>query len=127
MWVKSQKKYFSIKRLSMHIDITPENLLIQLGYPVNDAMMAQMERTLTSTKGFDTFSKHILSLKDEIALHDGYIALSNSRDALKIKSDAAQHEEAVAYRETLQKWSEKYKVDLLQVGDTNTFYILGQS
>jgi hypothetical protein len=111
----------------MHIDITPENLLIQLGYPVNDAMLAQMERTLSGTSGFDTFSRHILSLKDEIAHLDGYIALSNSRDVLKIKSDAVQPDEVAAYRDTLEKWAHKYKVALEQVGTTNTYYILGQS
>jgi len=111
----------------MRIDITPENLLIQLGYPVNDAMLAQMERTLAATKNFHAFSGHILSLKDEIARYDGYIALSNSRDALKIKSDATQPEKVEVYRETLLRWSDKYKVTLEQVGDTNTYYILGRS
>ena len=111
----------------MHIDITPENLLIQLGYPVNDVLLAQMQRTLTATQGFDIFSKHLLNLKDEIARLEGYIALSNSRDVLKIKSDASHPEEIEAYKETLKKWAVKYKVALEQVGETNTFYILGLS
>ena len=111
----------------MHIDITPENLLIQLGYPVNDVLLAQMQRTLASTQGFDSFSKHLLSLKDEIARFEGYIALSNSRDVLKIKSDASHPEEIEAYKETLKKWADKYKVTFEQVGETNTFYILGLS
>ena len=111
----------------MHIDITPENLLIQLGYPVNDALLKQMERTIEATPGFDTFSKHLLSLKDEIARFEGHIALSNSRDVLKIKSDATIPEEIEAYKEILTKWSDKYKVTLEQVGETNTYYILGLS
>ncbi len=111
----------------MHIDITPENLLIQLGYPLNDALLTQMERAMRATNGFDTFSRHLLSLKDELARFDGYIALSNSRDLLKIKSDAAQPEEIEAYREVLQKWSDKYKVALEQVGTTNTYYLLGHA
>jgi hypothetical protein len=111
----------------MHIDITPENLLIQLGYPVNDAMQAQMEQTLLATKNFDTFSKHIFSLKDELTRYDGYIALSNSRDALKIKSDATQADEVAAYRKVISDWGNKYRVELQQVANTNTYYILGQS
>ena len=111
----------------MHRDITPENLLIQLGYPVNDALLAQTERTLSATQGFDAFSRHLLSLKDEIARFEGYIALSNSRDVLKVKSDASNPEEIEAYRETLKKWADKYKVTLEQVGETNTFYILGHA
>ena len=109
----------------MHIKITPENLLVQLGYPTNDAMLLQMQRTLDATQGFDQFSKHILSLKDDIARFDGYVALSNSRDVLKIKSDAIHPEEIDAYKEALNKWAEKYKVALEHVTDTNTFYILG--
>ncbi len=111
----------------MHIDITPENLLIQLGYPVNDVLLEQMQHTLASTQGFDSFSRHLLSLKDEIARFEGYIALSNSRDVLKIKSDATYPEKIHAYKEALQKWANKYKVTLEQVGETNTFYILGLS
>ncbi len=111
----------------MHIDITPENLLIQLGYPLNDALLAQMERAMHATNGFDAFSRHLLSLKDELARFDGYIALSNSRDLLKIKSDATQPEEIEAYRAVLQRWSDKYKVTLEQVGTTNTYYLLGHA
>ena len=109
----------------MHIEITAENLLVQLGYPLNDALLAQMQRTLNATPGFDQFSKHILSLKDEIARFEGYIALSNSRDVLKIKSDATHPEEINAYKTALKKWAEKYKVALEHVAGTNTFYILG--
>ncbi len=109
----------------MHITITPDNLLTQLGYPHTDALYAQMERTLAATPGFDTFSKHLLNLKDDIAVFEGYIALSNSRDVLKIKSDASHPGEVEAYKETLKKWADKYKVSLEQVGETNTFYILG--
>ena len=109
----------------MHIDITPENLLTQLGYPLNDALLAQMKHTMETTPGFDAFSRHLLSLKDEIARFEGYLALSNSRDVLKIKSDASRPEEIDAYKAILKKWADKYKVSLEQVGETNTFYILG--
>jgi hypothetical protein len=109
----------------MHIEITPDNLLIQLGYPLNDALRAQMERALNATKGFDTFSRHILSLKDDIAHLDGFIALSNSRDALKIKTNATRPEQIEEYRRILEKWSAKYKVVLEPVEGTATYYIVG--
>ena len=109
----------------MHIDITPENLLVQLGYPLTDALLAQMKRSLEATPGFETFSRHLLSLKDEIARFDGYLALSNSRDVLKIKSDASRPEEIDAYKAVLKKWADKYKVSLEHVGKTNTYYLLG--
>jgi len=111
----------------MHINITPENLLIQLGYPLNEALLRQMERAIAATRGFDAFSRHLLSLKDEIARFDGYLALSNSRDLLKIKSDAATPEEIDAYREVLNKWAQKYKVTLEAVEGSNTYYLIGQN
>ena len=111
----------------MHIDVTPETLLIQLGYPRSDALLAQMERTIAATDGFETFAHHLLTLKDAIARYEGYIALSNSRDALKIKSDAVQPDEIEAYRQALVHWSDKYKVALEPVGTTATYYILGRS
>ncbi len=110
----------------MHIEITPETLLTQLGYPINDAMILQAERAIAATAGFDVFGKHILSLKDELAHYDGYIALSNSRDLLKIKSDSNNPQTIDAYLELLQKWSDKYKIKLENVEGTNTHYILGQ-
>ncbi len=110
----------------MHIDITPESLLVQLGYPPNDALLAHMKRTLNATPGFDTFSRHLLSLKDDIARFDGYLALSNSRNALKIKCDATHAEKTTAYHDTLKRWAQKYKVTLEPVPGTHTYYILGQ-
>jgi len=111
----------------MHIDITPENLLVQLGYPLNEALLKQMERAIAATRGFDTFSRHLLNLKDELSRYEGYLALSNSRDLLKIKSDATRPEEIEAYRAFLDKWARKYKVTLEAVEGSNTYYLIGQN
>ena len=111
----------------MHIEITPENLLIQLGYQPTPALLKQMEAIIANTKNFDAFSKHILSLKDELEHFGGYIAMSNSSDHLKIKSDdPAKPEDIAAFEEVLQKWSSKYKVALQKVEGKPTYYILGQ-
>ncbi len=110
----------------MHIEFTPENLLVQLGYPANSALIEQSERIIASTGNFNSFSRHLLSLKDELAHFDGYMAFSNSRDALKIKCDSTNSETLAAYTDTLKNWSEKYKVTLENVKGTNTYYILGQ-
>jgi len=110
----------------MHIDITPENLLIQLGYQTTPALMTQMETIIANTTGFDTFSKHILSLKDELAHKGGFIAMSNSSDYLKIKTDLTKAEDVAVFVDVLEKWSSKYKVTLKKVEGKNTFYIIGQ-
>jgi len=111
----------------MHIEITPENLLIQLGYPTTPATIGQMEAIIANTEHFDSFSKHILSLNDELKHFGGFIAMSNSLPYLKIKTESSREEEVTPFIETLEKWSEKYKVTLKRVEGKNTFYIIGQA
>ena len=110
----------------MNIELTPENLLIQLGYPANDATLAQVRRIIDNTPGFDKFAKHILTLNDEVKRFAGIVALSNSKDYLKVKSDSTQPEEIEAFTDVVKHWSEKYKVALEKVEGKNTYYILGQ-
>jgi len=48
----------------MHLDLTPEALLAQLGYPKNEPELNQMNKIIENTNGFDHFSQHILSFND---------------------------------------------------------------
>jgi hypothetical protein len=109
----------------MNIELTPENLLIQLGYPVKEATLAQMKRIIDNTPGFDKFAKHILTLNDEVKRFAGVVAMSNSKDYLKVKTDSTIPEEIEAFNEYVQQWAEKYKVALQKVEGKNTYYILG--
>ena len=69
----------------MHLDLTPEALLTQLGYTKNEHELNQMNKIISNTNGFDHFSQHILSFNDALAIEKGFIAMSNSEDHLKIK------------------------------------------
>jgi hypothetical protein len=109
----------------MNIELTPENLLIQLGYPVKEATLAQMERIIANTPGFDKFAKHLLTLNDEVKRFGGIVALSNSKDYLKVKTDATSPEEIAAFNDYVKQWAEKYKVTLQKVDGKETYYILG--
>lgn len=109
----------------MSINVTPENLLIQLGYPVKDATLSQMERIIANTEGFDKFAKHIISLNDELKRFNAIVAISNSNDYLKIKCDSHDAEEISAFEDIVKHWSEKYKVELQKVEGKNTYYIIG--
>jgi hypothetical protein len=111
----------------MHIEITPEALLTQLDYPVNEHTLSQMKRIMANTENFDNFSKHLLSLKDSVSHYNGTIAMSNSHDYLKIKCEESSPSETIeAFDETVAKWSEKYKVQIRKVEGKPTYYILGQ-
>jgi hypothetical protein len=112
----------------MDIDITPEALLTQFDYPVNNHTLAQIQKAIANTPGFDHFSKHLLSLKDTVSHYDGTIALSNSHHYFKVKCEENNTEETIeAFREAVKKWGEKYKVALQKVGTKPTYYIIGQN
>ncbi len=109
----------------MNIEMTPENLLIQLGYPIKEATLAQLQRIIDNTPGFEKFAKHILTLNDEVKRFAGIVALSNSKDYLKVKTDSTSPEEIEAFNDYVKHWAEKYKVALEKVDGKNTYYILG--
>ncbi len=112
----------------MHIDITPEALLTQFDYPVNELTLAQINKTIANTPGFGHFSRHLLSLKDRLSHYDGIIALSNSHNYFKIKCEESSTEDTIkTFDEVSKKWAEKYKVTLQKVGKKPTYYIIGQN
>jgi hypothetical protein len=111
----------------MNIEVTTENLLVQLGYPAKDATVSQMERIVANTKNFDKFAKHIISLNDELKRFNAIVAMSNSNDYLKIKCDSKEEEEIAAFEDIVKHWSEKYKIELQKVDGKHTYYILGQN
>ncbi len=111
----------------MHIDLSPEALLIQLGYSTTEQSIEQMKKAIENTNGFENFSKHLLSLHDELAHLKGVVALSNSKDVFKIKGSVDTSEEIQQeFTELVQHWSTKYKVQIEKVPNKPTFYILGQ-
>ena len=111
----------------MQIDLTPEALLKQLGYSATEKSIQQIKRAIANTKGFENFSKHILSLHDELAHLKGVVALSNSKDVFKIKgSDSTSKEIQDEFSELVNHWSKKYKVELEKVANKPTYYIIGQ-
>jgi len=104
-----------------------ENLLIQLGYPVKDATKKQLENIAKNTPNFWEFAKHIFALQDELKRIDATVAMSNSKDYLKLKSDAKDEAEIKEFEEIINHWANKYKVELQKVEGKNTYYILGKN
>ncbi len=110
----------------MHIDVSAEVLLLQLGYSKTRSSLLQAQRIIDTTKGFDKFSKHILSLHDHIKKMNAYIGLSNTNDCLKIKCDDHDAPEILEeFHEEVKHWSEKYNVEVQQIEKRPVYYILG--
>jgi len=111
----------------MQIDLTPTALLSQLGYNNTESSIKQIEKTITNTKGFEEFSKHILALHDELAHLKGFVALSNSKNVFKIKcSEDVSEEIKEEFTTLVESWAKKYKVNIEKVIKKPTYYILGK-
>ena len=112
----------------MHLNLTPEALLVQLGYKKSDQTLKQINDIISNTDGFERFSQHIPSFNDALAVEKGFIAMSNSEDHLKIKCDEDSGADNLsAFTALVKHWAEKYKLELKQVANKNTYYIIGQN
>ncbi len=110
----------------MHLDLTPEALLAQLGYTRNEQTLEQMNNIIENTKDFDKFSQHIPSFNDALAVEKGFIAMSNSENHLKIKCDEDSNADNLsAFNALVLHWADKYKLHLQKVDGKNTYYIIG--
>lgn len=112
----------------MHLDLTPEALLAQLGYTKTEQTLHKINEIIKNTKNFNHFSKHIPSFNDALAIEKGYIAMSNSQNYLKIKcNEDVSADNLSAFTQLVKHWADKYKLELKQVGNKNTYYIIGQN
>ena len=112
----------------MHLDLTPEALLAQLGYTKSEQTLKQINDIIANTKNFEKFSPHIPSFNDALAVEKGFIAMSNSEDHLKIKCDEDSNADNLsAFTALVKHWADKYKLELKPVENKNTYYIIGQN
>ena len=110
----------------MHLELTPEALLTQLGYTQNPQTLKQIKDIIANTKDFKKFSPHIPSFNDALAVEKGYIAMSNSENYLKIKcNEDSSADNLTAFTKLVNHWADKYKLDLKKVDNKNTYYLLG--
>jgi hypothetical protein len=110
----------------MQIDLSAEALLSQLGYSKTESSLEQMEKIIDNTSEFDKFSKHLLSLNDHLAPIKGFIGMSSTQNNLKIKgSDCTSKEICEEFKDTVESWADKYKVNIEKVKDKPTYYIIG--
>jgi len=111
----------------MHLEFTPEALLAQLGYSKTEQTLTQMNNIIKNTKNFDAFSQHIPAFNDALAIEKGFIAMSNSENYLKIKcQEDPSADNLSAFTALVNHWADKYKLELKQVENKNTYYIIGQ-
>jgi len=87
-----------------------------------------MNDIIANTEGFEKFSQHIPSFNDALAVEKGFIAMSNSENYLKIKcNEDISADNLSAFTDLVKHWAEKYKLELKQVENKNTYYIIGHN
>jgi hypothetical protein len=112
----------------MNLEITPEVIASQLEIGKTEASLKQIETTISNTKNFDSFSKHIISLNDKLKHINAYVGLSNKESYFKIKCDDTAIEEiSKEFLVEVKHWSDKYHVELRQFENKNIFYIIGKN
>ncbi|WP_457745548.1 hypothetical protein [Sulfurimonas sp.] len=102
-----------------------EAMLTQLGYAPNEALIKQLEDIEKNTAGYEKIQKHVMDLNDHLKVNNAYVALSNSKQYLKIKIEAPTEELAKEAHEKVQHFSEKFKVNIEKLPNKETYYILG--
>ena len=100
-------------------------MLIQLGYTPNEALVEQFKKIKQNTTGYEKIEKHIMDLNDHLKVENAYVALSNSKDYLKIKVESPTPEIAQEAHEKIKHFSEKFKVQVEKIPNKETYYILG--
>ncbi|QDF29730.1 hypothetical protein [Halarcobacter anaerophilus] len=110
----------------MQIEVSPEVLLSQLGYTKSESSLKQAENIMEQTKDFNKFSKHVISLNDNLKKMNAYVALSNSSEHLKIKCDENDANEILEeFHNEVNNWADKYNVSLQKLDNKPVYYILG--
>ncbi|WP_304544180.1 hypothetical protein [Sulfurimonas microaerophilic] len=100
-------------------------MLIQLGYAPNQTLIEQFEKIKNNTKDYAKIEKHIMDLHDHLKVNNAYVALSNSKDYLKIKIESDSNELVEEAHQKVKHFSDKYKVKLEKIPQKETYYILG--
>lgn len=100
-------------------------MLIQLGYAPNESLLSQFEKIKNNTKDYNRIEKHVMDLHDSLKVNNSYVALSNSKDYLKIKIDADTAELAEEAHKKVKHFSDKYKVQVEKIPRKETYYIVG--
>lgn len=100
-------------------------MLTQLGYAPNEALLNQLAKIEENTLGYEKIRKHIMDLHDHLKVDGSFVALSNSENYFKIKIEAKTPEFTQEAHEKVQRFSDKFKVNVKKLDNKETYYILG--
>ncbi len=100
--------------------LSTEGLLTQLGYNPNESIVSNIKQIISKTPGFEEIQRHIIALNHKLKPYGAFIAISNSKDYLKIKIEKRSE----FLENEIEAWARKYKIGLLK--EQNQYYITGK-
>ncbi len=98
--------------------------ITQLGYDTNEHIIQQMNSILNKNGNITKLFNHLITLHDKLKHINGFIAMSNSDDVLKIKCENNSPELLAEFHEIVQKFKDKYKLNLKKLDHKEVYYIL---
>lgn len=102
-----------------------EGLLTQFGYSVTPSSLEQAKKIIANTSGFENVEKHLVALNDKLKNYLGFVGLSGSKNYFKIKNTSPDKEVRQIVENTINQWSQKYKIAVQKVPNKETYYVLG--
>ncbi len=104
-------------------NLSDEALLKQLGYTEQtEGVKGKLKRITEETSGYEDIKKHLLALHDNLKQHNAFVALSSTQDFFKIKNNNNSQDA----KEYIEKWADKYNVQLSKSSGKETYYIKGK-
>lgn len=103
-----------------------DGILVSLGYGENESTVAQLEGILNECDLTDTELEKIVLLNDNVKKFEGFVAMSNSNNYFKVKTESSNLEMIKAVREKIYEWADRYKFDIEKVDGKETYYIVGK-
>lgn len=104
-----------------------DGILVSLGYGENESTTAQLEGILNECDFTTTELEKVVLLNDNLKKFEAYVAMSNTNNYFKVKSESSDLETIKAIREKIFEWADRYKFSIEKVDGKETYYITGKN
>lgn len=99
--------------------------ITQLGYDTNEHIIQQMNSILNKNGNITKLFNHLITLHDKLKHINGFVAMSNSENVLKIKCENSSPKLLEEFHEIVKKFKDKYKLNLKKLENKEVYYIVG--
>ncbi len=98
--------------------------ITQLGYDTNEHIIQQMNSILNKNGNITKLFNHLITLHDKLKHINGFVAMSNSEDVLKIKCENNSPQLIKEFHEIVEKFRRIYKINTKKLDNKEVSYIV---